>query len=68
MTDRVFALTVTLSDSIRDDDAQPIIDAIRMIRGIAGVVPIVADAQLHYAEERARQELEAKLWAVLHPK
>lgn len=39
MTDRVFALTVTLSDGIRDDDAQPIIDAIGMIRGVAGGGP-----------------------------
>jgi hypothetical protein len=67
MTDRVFALTVTLSESIRDDNAQPIIDAIMMIKGVVDVVPLIADAGLYVAQERAREQLAQALWNVLYP-
>jgi hypothetical protein len=67
MTDRYFALTVTLDHATRDDDAQPIIDAIKMIRGVQEVVPHVANVELHWAKETAVRELTKKLWSVLYP-
>lgn len=63
MTDRYIALTVTLETTIREDDAEPIIQAIEMIKGVRSVCPVVADAQTHWAKENARQELIAN---VLH--
>lgn len=42
MTDRYIGFAVTLDADMRDDDAAQIADAIRMIRGIATVEPIVA--------------------------
>lgn len=65
MTDRYFALTVTLERDTRDDDCEPIINAIRMVRGVADVTPHVADLQLHAAEDRAKRDLEARLLAAL---
>ena len=58
MTDRYVALTVTLDGP---DDAQVIIDAIKMVKGVAGVVPVVADANAYWAKETAKLELLDKL-------
>jgi hypothetical protein len=65
MTDRYFALTVTLERTIRQDDAEALIKAIKMIKGVAGVVPIVANTETYWARESARRELEKKLLAAL---
>lgn len=65
MTDRVFALTVTLDNVTRIDDAQAIIDAIGMVKGVATVVPLVASAELYYAQSAARRELLDKIFAIL---
>ncbi|WP_226782941.1 hypothetical protein [Oceaniglobus trochenteri] len=42
MTDRHTAYIVTLEAPIRDDDAQPTIDAIRQIKGVLDVRPVIA--------------------------
>lgn len=49
MTDRFCALTVVLSKNIRDDDCQPLIDAISMIKGVQEVVPQVSCDTEEYA-------------------
>jgi hypothetical protein len=53
---------------VRVDDAQHITDAIRMIKGVADAVPIVASVESHWALEAARRELRDELWQVLYPK
>jgi len=68
MTDRYFALTVLLEKDTRDDDAEAIINAILMIKGVADVSPLVANSELWAATNRARNELRDKLWQVLYPK
>jgi len=67
MTDRYFALTVTLDRDIREDDCQPIIDAIKMVKCVQSVVPHVADFDQYAAVERASADLRKKLFEVLHP-
>lgn len=42
MTDRHTAYIVTLETPIREDDAQPTLDAIRQIKGVLDVRPVVA--------------------------
>ena len=42
MTDRYKGLTVAFKQDIRDDDAQKIIEAIRLLRGVADVKPVLA--------------------------
>lgn len=42
MTDRYSGFAVVLERDIREDDAQAIIDAIKMIRGVAAVEPAIA--------------------------
>jgi hypothetical protein len=68
MTDRIFAYTVTLEREIREDDAEHITNAIRMIKGVTSAVPIVASVESHWALEAARRELRDELWRVLYPK
>jgi hypothetical protein len=67
VTDRLKGLTVTLEPNLRDDDAQPIIDAIKLLRGVVSVKTHVADLDHHFAVETVRRDLGAKLWEVIYP-
>lgn len=67
MTDRIVALTVTLDDVTRVDDAEPVMQAIQMIRGVQSVLPVEADANVYWAREAARRELERDLSEMLRP-
>ena len=68
MTDRYYALTVILEKDFRDDDAEPILNAIRMIKGVQDVKGLVSNPETYMAEERARVELGKKLLNVVFPK
>lgn len=65
MSDRFNALTVVLDRDIRDDDAEPLINAIRMLKGVQSVEPRVADVSDHIAYGRVRREIEDRLWKAL---
>jgi len=67
MTDRHIAYTVLLKEPVREDDAESILNALRMIKGVAKVTPVVQDVQSYFHEERVRRELGAKLMNVLYP-
>lgn len=67
MSDRYNALVVVLEKDMRDDDAQAIINSIRMIRGVLSVEPKVVDIQVHVAEMRARADLGQKILRVVYP-
>lgn len=67
MTDRYKQLIVILDHDIRDDDAQPLIEAIKMLRGVLAVHPDVATANDLWAEDRARNELLQKIKAIFYP-
>lgn len=68
MTDRYFCLTVALERDIRDDDAECIINAIKMIRGVLNVKGEVSNPDVWMAEERARRELAEKILDVVYKK
>lgn len=68
MTDRYFALTVALEADIREDDAEHLLAAILMLRGVRAVEPLVSNPELWTAEQRVRHELGQKLFAALYPK
>lgn len=65
MSDRFHAFTVVLEKDTRDDDSEPIIAALRMIKGVASVTPHVADVALHSAEVRANHAVIQKLLALI---
>lgn len=68
MTDRVHTLTVVLREDTRVDDVQPLIDAIKMLRGVLSVSTSVADIESNMAEERARVVLGEKLMEIFYPR
>lgn len=61
MTDKHAAYVVVLGDDIREDDAEQIITALRMVRGVVDVRPVVADVDLRIAETRVRAELRGRI-------
>lgn len=68
MTDRYYALTVVLEKDIRSDDAEKLIDAINMLKGVINVKGNVSDPDVWMAQERARCELGIKLLEIVYPK
>ena len=56
MTDRYHSLTVVLEKDIREDDAKPILEAIRMIKGVLTVQGDISNPSSLMAEERARRK------------
>ena len=67
MTARYEALTVALEHDVREDDAEALIKAIEMMRGVLAVTGIVPDIGQFVARERIRLELGRKLMRVLYP-
>lgn len=65
MTDRHAGYVVTLADDLREDDAQAIIAALHLIKGVLSVEPVAGDYQLHVAKERVRDEYRQKLITLL---
>jgi hypothetical protein len=66
MTDRHAGYIVVLERDIREDDAEHVINALRMTKGVLIVEPIVTDTELHIAESRALAAWREKLHDVLY--
>ena len=66
MTDCFHTLTVVLERDTRNDDCEPLIEAIKQLRGVLSVEGQISDYRTHMAEQRARRELGEKLFEVLH--
>ena len=65
MTDRVNSLTVVLAHDVRDDDVEPLKNAISMMRNVLSVELNVVASDTYIATERVKYELSQKLWDVL---
>lgn len=66
MTDKYFALTVVLEHDIRSDDAEQIMNAIRMIKYVLDVKGNIATPESWMAQIRERKEIGEKLFKILH--
>lgn len=66
MTDRYNSLTVALNRDIRDDDADVIINAIRMIKGVVDVTGNVVDHDSYTAEIRTREKVVSQLQEIIN--
>lgn len=64
MTDRIHSLTVVFDKDIRTDDVQPIINAIKCLKGVIDVnyAANIANVESHMAEQRAKFNLQQELW------
>lgn len=65
MTDRIRRLTVVLDRDYRDDDVESLVDAIRMIRGVAEVRTNVVDTADYYALMAVRHRVRRELHEVI---
>lgn len=68
MTDRFHSLTVVLEQDIRSDDAENLMQAIKMMKSVINVRGNVSDPESYMAEERARYNLGRKLLGIVFPK
>lgn len=67
MTDRHAGYVVTLDQSIREDDArETILVALRQIRGVISVEPVVESIELLMAQELAISKIKYRLLNVLN--
>lgn len=62
MTDRINAIVVVLEKDMREDDAEPILNAIRQMRGVLDVRTNIADPLL---EPIIRMRCAEEIMAVL---
>ena len=67
MTDRYNALTVVLGTDMREDDAEQLIHAIKMLRNVISVEPNITNVESHIASTRVRTEIAQRLMEVLYP-
>ena len=65
MSDRIKGLIVSLDQDYRDDDVQPIMDAIRMVKGVADVATSVATPEDWMARSRLRSDVHTKLYKAI---
>lgn len=67
MTTRHKGYVVALKSNIREDDAQALIEAIGLLRGVLSVTPVEADISDSISEQRVRHELGQALLDVVYP-
>jgi hypothetical protein len=65
MTTRHSGYVVVLGEDLREDDAEATVAALRLIRGVRDVTPIVSTPEIHIAEARARLDLVDRMSAAL---
>jgi hypothetical protein len=67
VTTRVKGCWVAFEADLREDDAAPLLAAIRQLRGVLAVELEPQTPSDWIAAQRVRHELLSKLWAVLNP-
>lgn len=67
MTDRIKGFYVALEENVREDDAEPIMNAVSQLRGVLAVEPLRVESADWVATQRVRNELVTRLFEVLKP-
>lgn len=66
MTDRHAAYLVVLEEDIREDDAEAgVLTALRMVRGVRSVDPVMTDIDQQIGQARADSEWRGKILGLL---
>lgn len=68
MTDRLIGLVVGFKKPIREDDAEAVMNAIRLLRPVGAVTPMMDEPRDWINRESVRRELEEKLREALKEK
>lgn len=61
MTDRHSGYIVVLADDIREDDAEAVISALRMVKGVLSVEPVLSNPDQRIVQARAHEQWCAML-------
>jgi hypothetical protein len=64
VTDRHAGYIVVLAEDIREDDAEGTLNALRMVKGVISVTPVIADYTQAIARERRDDEWREALYAL----
>ena len=67
MTDRLKGLVVAFEADVRVDDADHIINAIRMLRGVSDVTELPIESSDWLARTRVRMELWEAIHSLFYP-
>jgi len=67
MTDRLKGATVVFKADIREDDAESILNAIRMIKGVLAVTGVISDSDDWMNRRRIEGEMRERIRAALEP-
>ncbi|MEE9338446.1 MAG: hypothetical protein V3U87_10225 [Methylococcaceae bacterium] len=62
MTDRLNGVTITFDRDIREDDAERILDAFRMVKGVVHVEPNIVTHKDHFTEMKVKTDVRDKLY------
>jgi hypothetical protein len=65
MTDLVRGFVVTLNKDMREDDADSILAALEMVKGVYSVKPVISDIHDMMAKEQALRDIREKVYEVL---
>jgi hypothetical protein len=65
MTDRIHSFLVVLNKDLRTDDAEATLNALKQIKGVVDVKPVISDFDSVMAYSRAKSELVAKILSTL---
>ena len=66
MTDRYKGFVVSLDEDMRSDDAEALIVAIRQLRGVIAVEPVVANMNDHITAMQLKSRIADALWKALN--
>ena len=66
MTDHLHSLTVVFDKDMREDDAECIINAIQMIKGVQTVHLNVSGPEIHAVVLRERTRIERQIFEAIH--
>ena len=66
MSDRVKGLTVVLDKDYKDEDAEQIIRAIQMIKGVESITTEIVNSDDYMNRERVKSELRDKIFHLLY--
>lgn len=64
MTDRIKGCWVTFNHDMREDDAQPTLNAILALKNVLGVTPFTTQPDDYFNRERIKREYQQKIWEV----
>lgn len=65
MTDRIKGVLVTFDRDIRDDDCRPIIEALKMVKGVLTVKPYVTSAEDYMMYHKGHMDARMSMMKLL---